>query len=136
MENKKASWGDTFRLNWRAARIWFSQYPNMFYSAAADYGLKTILPYVTIWFSAQIIDELTGSRDPNRLLKLVVLTLIVTTVMALLQAVAHRWFDGTPRKLLDVSKATALGWTYQTELEDGIRLSYEDFLNNPMRAER
>ena len=44
--------------------------------------------------------------------------------------------NGTPRKLLDVSKATALGWTYKTELEDGIRLAYKDFLNNPMRAER
>ena len=44
--------------------------------------------------------------------------------------------NGTPRKLLDVSKAAALGWTYKTELEDGIRLAYEDFLNNPMRAER
>ncbi len=44
--------------------------------------------------------------------------------------------NGTPRKLLDVSKASALGWTYKTELEDGIRLAYEDFLHNPMRAER
>ena len=44
--------------------------------------------------------------------------------------------NGTPRKLLDVSKAEKLGWKYKTELEDGIRLSYEDFLNNPMRAER
>ena len=44
--------------------------------------------------------------------------------------------NGTPRKLLDVSKAEKLGWHYMTELEDGIRLSYEDFLNNPMRAER
>ena len=44
--------------------------------------------------------------------------------------------NGTPRKLLDVSKATKLGWTYKTELVDGIRLSYEDFINNPMRAER
>ena len=44
--------------------------------------------------------------------------------------------NGTPRKLLDVSKATALGWTYSTELPDGIRLAYEDFLTNPMRAER
>jgi len=44
--------------------------------------------------------------------------------------------NGTPRKLLDVSKATALGWTYKTELEDGIRLAYMDFLSNPMRAER
>ena len=35
--------------------------------------------------------------------------------------------NGTPRKLLDVSKAAALGWRYHTELEDGIRLAYEDF---------
>ena len=44
--------------------------------------------------------------------------------------------NGTPRKLLDVSKSAELGWTYQTELEEGIRLSYEDFRSNPMRAER
>ena len=44
--------------------------------------------------------------------------------------------NGTPRKLLDVSIAAKLGGTYKTELEDGIRLAYEDFLNNPMRAER
>ncbi|EFF65918.1 NAD dependent epimerase/dehydratase family protein [Selenomonas noxia ATCC 43541] len=44
--------------------------------------------------------------------------------------------NGTPRKLLDVSKAAALGWRYKMELEDGIRLAYQDFLNNPMRAER
>ncbi len=44
--------------------------------------------------------------------------------------------NGTPRKLLDVSKATNLGWTYTTELPEGIRLAYADFLNNPVRAER
>lgn len=44
--------------------------------------------------------------------------------------------NGTPRKLLDVSKAQALGWSYRTELPDGLRLAYEDFLSNPMRAER
>lgn len=44
--------------------------------------------------------------------------------------------NGTPRKLLDVSKAASLGWVYSTELADGIRLAYQDFLSNPMRAER
>ena len=44
--------------------------------------------------------------------------------------------NGTPRKLLDVSKAAALGWQYKTTLEDGMRLAYQDFLRNPMRMER
>lgn len=44
--------------------------------------------------------------------------------------------NGTPRKLLDVSKAASLGWRYRTELDEGIRKAYEDFLKNPVRAER
>ena len=44
--------------------------------------------------------------------------------------------NGTPRKLLDVSKAKAMGWEAKVELDEGIRLAYEDFLHNPMRAER
>ena len=44
--------------------------------------------------------------------------------------------DGTPRKLLDVSKLEKLGWKYHTELKDGIKLAYEDFLHSEMRAER
>ena len=44
--------------------------------------------------------------------------------------------NGTPRKLLDVSKAAQLGWTYKTELDEGIRLAYSDFLHSPLRAER
>lgn len=38
--------------------------------------------------------------------------------------------DGTPRKLMDVSKLTALGWKYNIELADGIELAYSDFLQN------
>lgn len=44
--------------------------------------------------------------------------------------------NGTPRKLLDVSKAKAMGWETKVDLDEGIRLAYEDFLHNPMRAER
>ncbi len=44
--------------------------------------------------------------------------------------------DGMPRKLLDISKAESLGWEYKTELEDGIRLTYEDFLKHPEFAKR
>lgn len=44
--------------------------------------------------------------------------------------------NGTPRKLLDVSKTRRMGWTPKIGLAEGLRLAYEDFLNNPMRAER
>jgi len=36
--------------------------------------------------------------------------------------------DGTPRKLMDVSRINSLGWKYKTELPDGIRKAYEWFL--------
>lgn len=44
--------------------------------------------------------------------------------------------NGTPRKVLDISKASKLGWTYKIELEEGIKLTYKDYLNNAIRIER
>jgi GDP-L-fucose synthase len=38
--------------------------------------------------------------------------------------------DGTPRKLMDVSKMHALGWQHQVNLETGIQLTYDWFLGN------
>ena len=38
--------------------------------------------------------------------------------------------DGTPRKLLDVSKMQNLGWNYQINLEKGIQMTYDWFLEN------
>jgi len=36
--------------------------------------------------------------------------------------------DGTPRKLLDVSKLKDLGWEYKTSLRDGIEKTYKDYV--------
>ncbi len=44
----------------------------------------------------------------------------------------HTKPDGTPRKLMDVSKLTNLGWKYSIELKDGLKQVYADYLNlNP-----
>ena len=42
--------------------------------------------------------------------------------------------DGTPRKLLDVSRLAALGWRARTSLEDGIALAYRAYLNENKQA--
>ncbi len=36
--------------------------------------------------------------------------------------------DGTPRKLMDVTKLHALGWRHKTSLKDGMKIAYQDFL--------
>ena len=41
--------------------------------------------------------------------------------------------DGTPRKLLDVSKLSSLGWQAKTDLEDGIKKTYEWFAKSASR---
>ena len=43
--------------------------------------------------------------------------------------------DGTPRKLMDVSKLNGLGWKYHTSLKAGIKLAYEDFLEKYLTAD-
>ncbi|HEY3518051.1 MAG TPA: GDP-L-fucose synthase [Gammaproteobacteria bacterium] len=42
--------------------------------------------------------------------------------------------DGTPRKLLDVSKMTALGWQPRTHLREGVRATYDWYLKNAKQA--
>jgi GDP-L-fucose synthase len=40
----------------------------------------------------------------------------------------HTKPDGTPRKLMDVSKLHGLGWNHKIEIEEGIELAYQDYL--------
>ena len=42
--------------------------------------------------------------------------------------------DGTPRKLLDVSRLAKLGWRARTSLEDGIKLAYQAYLSEHTRS--
>lgn len=117
------------------------------------------LPYVTCWGDGSplreflYVDDLanlcvflmnnySGNETVNagtgKEMTIKELTELVADVVGYTGAI--RWDpskpNGTPRKLLDVSKATKLGWTYKTELRRGIELTYQDFLTNPMRAER
>ena len=43
--------------------------------------------------------------------------------------------DGTPRKLLDVSRINSLGWKYKTELHQGIVKTYDYFKQKFLQVE-
>jgi GDP-L-fucose synthase len=40
--------------------------------------------------------------------------------------------DGTPRKLLDVTKLHSLGWKHKIDLNEGVRLAYNDYIENQL----
>jgi len=44
--------------------------------------------------------------------------------------------DGTPRKLLDVSRINAMGWKYKTELRDGITQTYDFFMKQYLQVKK
>ena len=59
------------------------------------------------------------------------LALLIKEVVGYEGAIQHNLSkpDGTPRKLMDVSKLTSLGWKASIDLKTGIRLAYQDFIN-------
>ena len=65
--------------------------PGKLTAIAASTVVSALSPYVTVWFSAQLINELAGARRADELWRWVVLTLAVTTAMGLLSAVLRRW---------------------------------------------
>ena len=81
-----------FSVYWRGLRLWHRICPQIIWSSVASIGIRSISPYVTIWFSARIIDELTGNRDTQSLWRLVLLTVIVTGLMTLLSILGNRWY--------------------------------------------
>ena len=93
MENEKTklTYRQSWKLNLRAWKIWWKLCPGVFFSTLASSVVKAITPYVTIFLSAQIINELAGSRRAEELTKWVVLTLFCAAGCTLLQGVFSRW---------------------------------------------
>lgn len=91
-KNKKLkSWGEAVRLNSRAFKIYCKGYPQMVFSRFICVIWDALTPYIGIYFSALVIDELAGNRNPQRLRFLVLLTLSSAAVIALGSALLAKW---------------------------------------------
>ncbi|MBQ8813135.1 MAG: ABC transporter ATP-binding protein [Lachnospiraceae bacterium] len=82
---------ETFRIHWRAYRDVRHFCPGVFAVTAIHSIAKAISPYVTVFFSARIINELAGFRRTEELIRLVVTALISMGVMTLVTGLLLRW---------------------------------------------
>ncbi len=82
---------EALKLNAKAFLIWWQHYPLIFVSSAIYAVVNALTPYVGIYLSAQIINELAGARELERLSRLVVVTLASTALLTLFKAALERW---------------------------------------------
>lgn len=86
---KKSSllpWKEAAGINLRAMKLLWSEYPQMFASRIIKIIFNALTPYVGIYLSALILDELSTSRDPQRLTVLVIITLASAALISLISA--------------------------------------------------
>lgn len=89
--NKKTSSAAAFKNNLRAWKILFKPCKGIFVSIFLSALTAAASPLVTIWFSAQLLNELAGSRNPAALRNWVLLTLGATAGIMLLNAILQHW---------------------------------------------
>ncbi len=88
---KRMSWGMMLKINIRAFKIIYKRYPQMMLSRFISVIWNSLTPYVGIYLSALVIDELAGKRDIERLKLLVIITLSSAAVIALGTALLNKW---------------------------------------------
>ena len=90
---KQMPWREVLRLNNRALKLFYKRYPQMILSRLISVVWNSLTPYVSIYLSALVIDELAGSRNVERLQLLVLITLASAAVIALGTALLKKWTE-------------------------------------------
>ena len=88
---KKISAREAWRLQRRAAKLFYAEQPALRAVNWLFAAFKSLSPYVLIFLSAQIIGELTGTRDAHRLTVLAVAAVAAASLLPLITAaLEHR----------------------------------------------
>lgn len=67
ISQEKISWREAYSLNKRALCLWCREYPMLFVSTGLHSLIAALVPYLTLYFSARLLDELAGTRTLERL---------------------------------------------------------------------
>ena len=90
MENK-TSWKEAIQLNYRAFTLVYQHYPQMVLSRICYMIWIAITPYVGVYLSALMIEELIGAKNLQRLKVLIFLALLSSAVISLISALLNKW---------------------------------------------
>ena len=90
-EKKLLPYREAFRFNRKAFLLLYKRYPQMFTSSIICVIWNALTPYVGIYLSARIIDEIAGNRDPETLKRLVLYTLFSAALISLVTALLSKW---------------------------------------------
>ena len=91
-KKEKVTFREAFSLHYRAFKMINAACPRLFLSSFLHSVFGAISPYVVIYLSARIIDELAGNRDPERLTFLVIAALVSSAVLSLAGVALWRWY--------------------------------------------
>lgn len=85
------TWKEATKLTLRGAKIWWKENPRLFMSIISHHLAQGVLPFIGIYFTARILDEIAGNREVGTLVRLVATALVMSLVMGILSAILGRW---------------------------------------------
>lgn len=88
---EKIPWKEVYALNKRALGLWCRECPMLFISSGLHSVISALIPYLTLYFSARLLDELAGTRMPERLTRWVIMLLSFDAAAYFLKALTFRW---------------------------------------------
>lgn len=92
-EKKLLPWREAYRINRKAIKLIFHKYPKMIVSRIVCVIWEALTPYVGIYLSARLIEEISGGRDADRLAALALLILALSAGISLVSAILGKWRD-------------------------------------------
>ena len=88
---KNISLKEALQLNHRAYKLFYRYYPKLILSQISLTIWKALTPYIIIYLSALVIEELAGDRSPDRIRFLVTITLLSGAGISLISAFLKKW---------------------------------------------
>lgn len=119
MSVKKRKWREDLARTLRVWGIYRRCCPAFFWSVGLSSMGKAVSPYVTVWFTARLVAELAGDRDPAALRWDVLALLLVSAALTLLNAILSHW------KTVEEDSARRLVYQ-ETYMKKWLEMDYPD----------